>query len=68
MIPVHACFTLELKRGSRLQHYEDRVSFRKFNNVKRYVNGAVQLVSWHFEFPSLVYHQEGERCVEYANT
>ena len=37
MIPVHACFTLERKRGSRLQHYEDRVSFRKLNNVKRYV-------------------------------
>ena len=37
MIPVHACFTLERKRGSRLKHYEDRVSFRKFNNVKIYV-------------------------------
>ena len=46
MIPVHACFTLERKRGSRLQHYEDRVSFRKLNNVKRYVKLRILLLRY----------------------
>ena len=58
MIPVRACFTFKRKRGSRLQHYEDRVSFRKFNNVKRYVKlrilplrcGSIGILTFWFSF------------------
>ena len=46
MIPVHACFTFKRKRGSRLKHYEDCVSFRKFNNVKRYVKLRILLLRY----------------------